>query len=305
MTLPFPHPILEVPGGTTNGGTPVDGNANPAPNATPTGNPITYNDLPPRLADGYNVWEPLAGQLGVRWDLVSIVCVNDKGTAATGDDVTTIIDDPSDEFALLTLETVTCTITNSPAPAVINVDKLASGQAGTWPVNLTGTSSGSVNVSDDGTNNFTTPGTFQTFGNRAAGTYTLTEGAEAGGGAFRPSGWSCTVVGGATTNASGAAIGGQRQPRRRDQLHDHQHAGGTAQRRGRRSRRRPPRSPSRRPAARSSTRSTSTTPAPSRSRSPTSPTPSKAAHCSTSTRPSPVTTPDWRAQRSSPTTAAR
>ena len=123
VTLPFPHPILEVPGGTTNGGTPVDGNANPAPNATPTGNPITYNDLPPRLGDGYNVWEPLAGQLGVRWDLVSIVCVNDKGTAATGDDVTTIIDDPSDEFALLTLETVTCTITNSPAPAVINVDK--------------------------------------------------------------------------------------------------------------------------------------------------------------------------------------
>ena len=80
---------------------------------------------------------------------------------------------------------------------------------------LTGTSSGSVNVSDDGTNNFTTAGTFQTFGNRAAGSYTLTEGAEAGGGAFRPSGWSCTVVGGATTTASGAAIGRQRQPRRR------------------------------------------------------------------------------------------
>ena len=51
--------------------------------------------LPPRQGDGYNVWEPLAGQLGVRWDLVSIVCVNDKGTAATGDDVADDIDDPS------------------------------------------------------------------------------------------------------------------------------------------------------------------------------------------------------------------
>jgi uncharacterized repeat protein (TIGR01451 family)/LPXTG-motif cell wall-anchored protein len=208
VTLPFPSPVLRVPGGTTTGGTPVDGNANPAPNATPTGNPVNYNNLPPRQGDGYNVWEPLAGQLGVRWDLVSIVCVNDKGTAATGDDVTTTIDDPSDEFGLLTLETVTCTIINSPAPAIINVDKLASGQPGSWPVTLSGAGSGSVNVSDDGTNNFTTAGTFQTFGNRAAGSYTLTEGAEAGGAAFRPSGWSCQVVGGgAPTTASGASIG--------------------------------------------------------------------------------------------------
>ena len=94
---------------------------------------------------------------------------------------------------------------------MINVDKLASGQAGSWPVTLSGVGSGSVNVSDDGTNNFTTAGTFQTFGNRAAGSYTLTEGAGSGfaaGDAFRPSGWSCTVVGGgAPTTASGAAIG--------------------------------------------------------------------------------------------------
>ena len=213
VTLPYPNPVLRVPGGTTSGGTSVDGNANPAPNATPTGNPITYASVPVRQGDGYNVWEPLAGDLGVRWDLVSIVCVNDNGTEATGDDVTTVIDDPSDEFALSPLETVTCTITNSPAPAVINVDKLAGGvSATTWPVTLSGAGSGSVNVSDDGTNNFTTPGTFQTFGNRPAGSYTLTEGAASGGAAFRPSGWSCTVVGGGTTNATGAAIGVNANP---------------------------------------------------------------------------------------------
>ncbi len=212
VTLPYPHPVLRVPGGTTNGGTPVDGNANPAPNSTPTGNPITYQVLPPRQSGGYNVWEALAGNLGVRWHRDSIVCVNDKGTAATGDDVTTNIDDPSDVFSLFTLETVTCTIINSPAPAVINVDKNSGGQAGTWPVTLSGAGSGSVNVSDDGTRNFTTPGSYQTFGNRAAGSYTLTEGAEAAGGAFRPSGWSCTVVGGATTTAGGAAIGVNANP---------------------------------------------------------------------------------------------
>jgi uncharacterized repeat protein (TIGR01451 family)/LPXTG-motif cell wall-anchored protein len=212
VTLPYPHPVLRVPGGTTSGGTAVDGNANPAPNATPTGNPITYQVLPPRQTGGYNVWEPLAGDLGVRWHRDSIVCVNDKGTAATGDDVTTTITSPSNLFSLFTLETVTCTITNSPAPAVINVDKNAGGNPGSWPVNLTGAGSGSVTVTDDGTIDFTTGGTFKTFGNRAAGSYTLTEGAETGGGAFRPTGWSCTVVGGATTTASGASIGVNANP---------------------------------------------------------------------------------------------
>jgi hypothetical protein len=131
VTLAYPNPVLEVPGGTTSGGTPVDGNADPAPLATPTGNPVNYSVLPPRLSGGYNVWENLTGELAQRWDLVDIVCVNDKGTATTSDDVTTEIDSPNDEFELHTLETVTCTITNSPAPATINVDKLAAGQDGT------------------------------------------------------------------------------------------------------------------------------------------------------------------------------
>ena len=127
--------------------------------------------------------------------LDSIVCVNDRGTESTDDDgPPTQITSPDDVFTVLAHETVTCTITNSPVPAVINVDKDADGGAGTWPVVLRGPSPASDAVSDDGTIDFTTPGTFATSGPTPAGVYVLTE--RAGAGAFRVGGWSCSVVGG-------------------------------------------------------------------------------------------------------------
>ncbi|HZB40354.1 MAG TPA: hypothetical protein VE487_05285, partial [Ilumatobacter sp.] len=180
---------------------------------TVPGDPVTFEALPPS-SDGYNVWEALTGDLADRWDLVSIVCENDNATPddATDDPAPVEIESQDDTFPLGTFETVTCTITNSPAPAVINVDKDADGGVGVWPVALSGDASDSVDVSDDGTIDFTTAGTFESFGELAAGSYTLTEGDESGDGAFRPSGWSCTVVGGSTTTATGAAIGVDANP---------------------------------------------------------------------------------------------
>ena len=119
VTLDDPNPVLVVPEGST------------------VSDPVTYDELPPRPATdgGYNVWEQLTGDLGARWVLDSILCVNDRGTESPDDDgPPTQITSPDDVFTILAHETVTCTITNSPVPAVINVDKDADGGTGTWPV---------------------------------------------------------------------------------------------------------------------------------------------------------------------------
>jgi hypothetical protein len=135
------------------------------------------------------------------------VCVNDWGRVSPDDaGPPTVITSPDDVFLIHAHETVTCTITNSPVPAMINVDKDADGGAGTWPVELSGPSPSAMTVTDDGTIDFTTPGTFATSGPTQSGVYVLTE--TDGTGAFRVDGWSCEVVdGGPATEVQGASIG--------------------------------------------------------------------------------------------------
>ena len=107
-------------------------------------------------------------------------------------------------FLVFAHEIETCTITNSPKPAVINLDKNASGGDGTWKVELRGPSPAQLPVTDDGTIDFTTPGTFATSGPTPAGVYVLTE--LPGAGAFHVGGWSCVVVGGGPpSEVSGAS----------------------------------------------------------------------------------------------------
>ena len=190
VTLDDPNPVLTVPEGST------------------TSDPVTYEALPPRLPQegGYNVWEELTANLAGRWDRDSILCVNDKGTESTADDESIEITSPADVFSVFAHETETCTITNSPKPAVINVDKNAAGGDGTWQVVLDGPSPAQLPVTDDGTIDFTTPGTFATSGPTPAGVYVLTE--LPGAGAFHVDGWSCAVVGGGPpSEVSGASIG--------------------------------------------------------------------------------------------------
>ena len=89
---------------------------------------------------------------------------------------------------------------------MINVDKNAAGGDGTWQVVLRGPSPAQMPVTDDGTIDFTTPGTFATSGPTPAGVYVLTE--LPGAGAFHVDGWSCAVVGGGPpSEVSGASIG--------------------------------------------------------------------------------------------------
>jgi uncharacterized repeat protein (TIGR01451 family)/LPXTG-motif cell wall-anchored protein len=206
VTLPYPNSLLEVPGGTTNGGVAVDGNADPSPDAVPTGNPVVYSNVPPRPTGGYTVSENLTPELEASWNLVDIVCVNDSGTPDDpSDDVTTqTTSSTTPVFGVLAGEHVVCTITNEPAPVTVNVTKVVTpAGAGTdegasWDINLTGEDSQPIEE-----------GETISFTDIAAGNYVLSETDPAnapGEFPFDVVGWSCSINGGAADEELGASI---------------------------------------------------------------------------------------------------
>jgi len=184
----FPAGLILPDGVAVPGGTAFD---LVVPGGATTSADVVFADVPVTTGETFTLFETLTGTLADRWDLVSIVCQNDNGTAATGA-----------TFDLAAGETVECTITNDPAPAEIHVTKVVDpGEGGSteWAINVTGQPV--QQISDGETLDYT---------DLDAGDFILTETDPpntAGQPPFDAVGWSCSINGGAAVVQSGVSIG--------------------------------------------------------------------------------------------------